>query len=72
MADKAERRPFDPVGKVGAHFTEQALKRGLICRALGDTIALCPPLIISVEEVDFLLEKVSQTLDATMGFSPVA
>jgi 4-aminobutyrate---pyruvate transaminase len=65
MADKTMRRAFDPVGPTGARFTERGLKNGLITRALGDTIALCPPLIIQESEIDQLLEMVRVTLDET-------
>ena len=65
MADKTMRRAFDPVGPTGARFTELSLKNGLIIRALGDTIALCPPLIIQEGEIDLLLEMVRVTLDET-------
>jgi 4-aminobutyrate--pyruvate transaminase len=65
MADGERRIPFDPAEKVGARFTEHALKEGWITRALGDTIAFCPPLIINAEEIDVLTDMVRATLDAT-------
>ncbi|MDI9330411.1 MAG: aminotransferase class III-fold pyridoxal phosphate-dependent enzyme [Alphaproteobacteria bacterium] len=40
-----------------------AEKEGLIVRAIGDTIAFCPPLIISEAEVQSLLERFNRALD---------
>jgi 4-aminobutyrate--pyruvate transaminase len=34
-------------------------------RALGDTIALCPPLIISADQIDELFTKLGRALDET-------
>jgi 4-aminobutyrate--pyruvate transaminase len=65
MADRSMRSSFDPVGMAGARFTEVALKHGLLTRALGDTIALCPPLIIQEGEIDLLLQIMGVTLDET-------
>jgi len=64
VAEKANRTPFDPVGRVGRMVLEQALERGLIVRNLGDVIALCPPLIIQPEELDELFDRLKGALDA--------
>ncbi len=65
VADKASKKPFDPPGKVGGAFDKLARDHGLILRNMIDAIALCPPLIISEEEVDLLLERFGATLDDT-------
>jgi 4-aminobutyrate--pyruvate transaminase len=51
VADKTSRRPFDPRGSVGAAVYERAHDYGLILRCIQDTIAFCPPLIITPDEV---------------------
>ena len=38
------------------------VKNGLIVRAIGDTLAVCPPLIITEEQIDELFDKFSQSL----------
>jgi 4-aminobutyrate--pyruvate transaminase len=63
VADKATRRPFDPVGFVGAAFFREAHAHGLIVRAIGDTIALCPPLIIAEAEVADMMRRFAATLE---------
>ena len=41
---------------------------GLILRALGDTLAICPPLIISDAQVDELFSKLEKSLDETLAW----
>jgi 4-aminobutyrate--pyruvate transaminase len=65
VADKASKAPFDPVGKVGGAFAAYAQAEGLIIRNLGDTVAVCPPMIITEAEIDELLARFARALDAT-------
>ena len=64
MADPATRESFTPIGRVGARFEEIALANGLIIRAMGDIVGLCPPLVINQAEVDELLGLFRMTLEA--------
>ena len=59
------RTPFDPQLKVGALCARIAEEHGLIVRAIGDTIAFCPPLIISEDEIAEMLARFKQALDET-------
>ena len=68
VADKATAKPFDASAGVGAHCMTRALEHGLVTRALGDVLALCPPLIISENEVDELFTSVEQALDDTLRY----
>jgi 4-aminobutyrate---pyruvate transaminase len=63
VADKATKARFDPVGKVGLRFFERAHEHGLIIRNVGDSIALCPPMIITTAQVDELLKRFAATLE---------
>jgi 4-aminobutyrate--pyruvate transaminase len=65
VADKATKRPFDPPGSAGTLMVQRAQANGLIVRSLQDTVALCPPLIISDGEVDELLRRFTKALDET-------
>ena len=67
VADKKTHAQFDPVGKVGGLWLQHAMNRGLVTRVLGDTIALCPPLIITAKEVDDLVAKTAGALDDTLA-----
>ncbi len=63
VADKQSRRPFEPLGKIGAAVYEQAHNNGLIVRAIQDTIAFCPPLIITPDQVGDMVDRFQKTLD---------
>ena len=68
VADRASKAPFDPAGKVGAYFSACAQSHGLIIRNLMDTIGVCPPLIITEEQIDTLLERFDRALDDTAAW----
>jgi len=68
VADKDTRAPFRSLGQLGKHFTERAQQNALIVRGIGDSIALCPPLIINPEEIDILLERFQRSLDETLDW----
>ncbi|WP_062204747.1 aspartate aminotransferase family protein [Aureimonas sp. AU12] len=63
VADKATKARFDPVGKVGMRFFEKAHDYGLIVRGIGDSIAFCPPLIITEAQVDEMVSRFAATLE---------
>jgi 4-aminobutyrate--pyruvate transaminase len=65
VKDRATRAPFDTPGTVGGTFQTRAQAHGLIVRNLGDTIALCPPLIITEAEVDEVLRRFEKALSET-------
>ena len=43
------------------------MRRGVILRAVGDTITFCPPLIIAKAELDQLFDAVTEALDVVAG-----
>ncbi|MDX5360461.1 MAG: aminotransferase class III-fold pyridoxal phosphate-dependent enzyme [Alphaproteobacteria bacterium] len=49
------RRFFDPLGRMGLAVRNHATANGLIMRAVGDTLILSPPFVISHAEVDELI-----------------
>ncbi|SEL69146.1 4-aminobutyrate---pyruvate transaminase [Variovorax sp. YR750] len=63
MADKAARTPFAAERKAGYRFAALALDEGLIVRAMGDSIGLCPPLIITRAELDDLFARLGRAMD---------
>jgi 4-aminobutyrate--pyruvate transaminase len=71
-ADPASRTAFDPALKVGALFDEKALENGLVIRAMGDVIGLCPPLIITSAQVEELLGLFAKTLRSVEAALPTA
>jgi len=69
VRDKATRTPFDAASGVAARLADAVLEEGLITRALRDTMALCPPLIISDAQVDEMFDKFERALDTTLSFA---
>ncbi|MFN8831828.1 MAG: aminotransferase [Labrys sp. (in: a-proteobacteria)] len=68
VADKASKRSFDIRRGVAAKAITFCLEEGLILRALGDTVAICPPLIISEDEIHELFDRLTRALDKTEAF----
>ena len=66
VADKATKTPFDPVGRAGAVVNGLTQDNGLIVRAMGDSIALCPPLVITEAEVHETFDRLTKALDAAV------
>ena len=66
VADKDSKRSFDAKAMVGATLFANIQKNGVITRPLGtDAIAVCPPLIIQEDEIDFMLHAMQKGLDET-------
>lgn len=62
VADKATRAKFDPPGKVGPYLVERAQAHGLILRAVQDSVAFCPPMIITEAQISDLFARFSAAL----------
>ncbi len=67
--DKSGRTAFDPAGKVGAYMAAELVRRGVILRAIGDTIAFCPPMVITEDEIEALFAPIEGVLDATHAWA---
>ena len=63
VADKTTRKPFDPKAGVGPQVSKFLEGHGVILRAIGDTIALCPPMIITEAEIVELFDRFERALD---------
>jgi len=62
VKNKTTREAFAPIGKAGRLVAGRAQDNGLIVRAIGDTIAVCPPLIIDEAQVDELVARLRKSL----------
>jgi 4-aminobutyrate--pyruvate transaminase len=65
VRDKKTHEPFASSHRVGPRCADIAEQNGLIVRAIGDTIAFCPPLIIAEHEIAELLKRFAAALDET-------
>lgn len=66
VADKNTREQYPTELKIGATLAARALNHGLVVRALpGDVIGICPPLIITKEQIDELFDSLSIAVTET-------
>jgi 4-aminobutyrate---pyruvate transaminase len=69
VADKLGKRSFDVKLGVGARAVKFAEEEGLLLRFLAsDVLSLCPPLIITREEIDELFARLTRALDRTLDW----
>ena len=63
--DPAQRTRFDPAAKVGAQLAAACLEEGVIVRAMphGDILGFAPPLVITREEIDEVVRRVSRAVE---------
>ncbi|MBZ6378529.1 aspartate aminotransferase family protein [Pacificimonas flava] len=65
MKDRDSKTFFEPSEPVAIDCRETALQKGLIFRAVGSAMVLCPPLVITRQEIDELADITAASLDAT-------
>jgi putrescine aminotransferase len=65
VAHKGSRTFFRDRGKVGLICRDHCFKNGLIMRAVRDTMIMAPPLVMTREDVDELVEKARRCFDLT-------
>jgi 4-aminobutyrate--pyruvate transaminase len=68
VADKATKRQFDPIGKVGAYLYDRGHHHGLIVRNIQDNVAMCPPMIIKPEEIAEMFRRFELALADTWAW----
>jgi adenosylmethionine-8-amino-7-oxononanoate aminotransferase len=75
VADRATKAPFDPALRLNARVKREAMARGLLCYPMGGTIdgrrgdhvLLAPPYIIRPEQIDELVDKLGDAIDASIA-----
>ncbi|WP_172150659.1 MULTISPECIES: aspartate aminotransferase family protein [Pseudomonas] len=65
VKNKATRERYPSESGVGMICRGHCFANGLIMRAVGDTMIISPPLVISKAEIDELVDKARQCLDLT-------
>ncbi|MNT03003.1 L-Lysine-8-amino-7-oxononanoate aminotransferase [compost metagenome] len=66
VQDKATRKRYEGKG-VGMICRQFCFDNGLIMRAVGDTMIIAPPLVITPAEIDELVTKARKCLDLTLS-----
>ena len=68
VANKETAEPFVG-GVVGGYAQKMAQDQGLLIRAVaGSSLGFCPPLIITNEQIDEMMDKVALALQATLDY----
>ena len=63
VADRESRSPFPTEARAGMRLHKLLLEDGLICRALGDSLAFSPPLVIEETEIEDALQRFGRGLE---------
>ncbi|UYO75247.1 aspartate aminotransferase family protein [Halomonas qinghailakensis] len=75
VADRDTKAPFDPSRKIHAKIKRHAMARGLISYPMGGTIdgihgdhiLLAPPYIIEADDVDLIIERIADAINAAIA-----
>ncbi len=67
VMNRTERTPFAWEEKIGVRISQAARRHGVFTRPLGNTLVLFPPLCISEQELDYLVDGVYQALVDVLG-----
>ncbi len=63
VTDKQAKTGLEQAGALGAQANAVLQERGVISRAMGDTLAFCPPLIINDQQIDTMVSALEATLN---------
>ena len=64
VASKETREQYPPTAKAALTVADKALSHGLIVRPLpGDAIGICPPLIVSTDDIDDMFSRLERGLN---------
>ncbi len=66
VRDRRTKESFDPKLAVPAYCVKRAQEHGLIVRAILNSVAFCPPLVSSDEEIAEMYRRFARALDETL------
>lgn len=69
VRDKRTKAAFDASLAIGTKALQFCQQRGLIGRAIGDSIALCPPYTVSESDIDEMFDLLERGLDDTLEWA---
>jgi adenosylmethionine-8-amino-7-oxononanoate aminotransferase len=75
VADRTTKAPFDPALKLNGRIRDEGMARGLMCYPMGGTIdgrqgdhvVLAPPYIVEAKEIDTIVERLGEAVDAAIA-----
>jgi len=74
VRDRETKQPFDPARRLAARIRAEAMSAGLLCYPMagtidgrnGDHLLLAPPFIVEDAEVDLIVVRLQQAIDAAI------
>lgn len=63
VANKETKEPLEKVGNLGGLVNAALLNNGVITRNMGDSLGFCPPMIITPEQVDVMVDATKKSID---------
>jgi 4-aminobutyrate---pyruvate transaminase len=67
VRDRESRTPLDMSSGIMARLDREARARGLILRLIGERVAFAPPFIITEDEIDEMVARLRQALEASFA-----
>jgi putrescine---pyruvate transaminase len=67
VADKKTKRPFELAEGFGARIWERCVEKGVLIRNLADTFIISPPLTLTKEHADVIVETFDKAISAVEG-----
>lgn len=67
VADKAKKTAFDPALWISRRMLPRLMDVGLVCRPIGSTLTFSPPLVLTKEDADEIMDRFARALDAFAG-----
>ncbi|MEJ2410792.1 MAG: aminotransferase class III-fold pyridoxal phosphate-dependent enzyme [Novosphingobium sp.] len=67
MKDREAKEIFPMANRTGRQVLKAAAQRGLITRALGDTLVFAPPLVITRSDADEIVDKFALAVEDVVG-----
>ena len=62
VRDRGAKKPFDKPGEVGGRVRTRVEELGVIFRNVGDILTISPPLILTAEQVDVIVDALDQAI----------
>jgi adenosylmethionine-8-amino-7-oxononanoate aminotransferase len=67
VAEKTSRQPFPAAERVGPRLAKAMRERGVVTRVKGDSILFAPPLIITPQQIDTIVNVTADAIDAVVA-----
>jgi len=67
VRDKVSKEPYNWIDRIGMRVCREARNHGIFLRPLGNVIVIFPPLSISADELEFLLNGIAAAIRVITG-----